>query len=220
MSFFIRLIEATDTNRRELESLQKVQDMLNGKMSEDAYKAFLMDLFHVVWHFCPIMAAAASRCPDEFVEVRYHLYHNIDEEKGHEHMVLADLKTFGIGTEQVVAAAPSYPVQAMLAYNYHTSERVHPCSVLGMLYVLEIISSVYGGQVATSIAQGLNMSLPDGFTFLESHASMDLDHMANLRELLQTVKDPQVQEIIINAIQVNFYLFIEWLRHPGVTAPA
>jgi pyrroloquinoline quinone (PQQ) biosynthesis protein C len=189
-----------------------VQDMLNGKMSRDAYKEFLMDLYHIVWHFCPIMAAAASRCPDRFVEVRYHLYHNIDEEKGHEKMVLDDLQKFGVDENVVSNASPSYAVQAMLAYNYYASERIHPCSVLGMLYVLEIISSVYGGQVATSIAQGLNMPLPDGFSFLESHASMDLDHMANLRELLQTIDDDEVQKIIINAIQMNFYLFIEFLK--------
>jgi pyrroloquinoline quinone (PQQ) biosynthesis protein C len=212
MSFFINLIEATDSNRREMEALPKVQDMLHSKMSQDAYKSFLMDLYHIVWHFCPIMAAAASRCPDKYVKVRYHLYHNIDEEKGHEKLVLADLKTFGIEENAVISAPPSYPVQAMISYNYHACERIHPCAVLGMLYVLEIISSVYGGQVAASIAQGLNMPLPQGFTFLESHASMDLDHMANLRELLQTIDDEETQKIIINAIQMNFYLFSEFLK--------
>lgn len=212
MSFFINLIEATDANRREMEALPKVQDMLHSKMSEEAYKAFLMDLYHIVWHFCPIMASAASRCSDRFIKVRYHLYHNIEEEQGHEKMVLADLKTFGIAEDEVISTPPTFAVQAMIAYNYHTCERVHPCSVLGMLYVLEIISSVYGGQVAASIAQGLNMPLPQGFTFLESHASMDLDHMANLRELLQTIDDMETQKIIINAIQMNFYLFSEFLK--------
>jgi pyrroloquinoline quinone (PQQ) biosynthesis protein C len=213
MSFFIRLIEATDDNRRELEALPKVQDMLHGKMSRDSYKAFLMDLYHIVWHFCPIMASAASRCSDKFIKVRYHLYHNIDEEKGHESMVLNDLQAFDIEPDTVINTVPSFSVQAMLAYNYYAAERVHPCSVLGMLYVLEIISSVYGGQVATSISHGLDMPLPHGFTFLDSHASMDLDHMANLRALLQTIDDPAVQDAVINAIQMNFYLFTQFLKN-------
>lgn len=211
MSFFIELIEATDTSRREMEALPKVQDMLNGRMSEDAYKTFLMDLYHIVWHFCPIMAAAASRCPDAFLDVRYHLYHNIDEEKGHENMVLNDLQHFGVDADVVKNSSPSQSVQAMIAYNYYASERVHPCCVLGMLYVLEIISSVYGGQVASSIANGLGKPLPDGFSFLESHASMDLDHMAKLRELLQTIDDRAVQALVINAIHMNFYLFSQFL---------
>lgn len=213
MSFFIRLIESTDTSRRELEALPKVQDMLNSRMSKEAYKAFLTDLYHIVWHFCPTMATAASRCSDEFIDVRHHLYNNINEEKGHEKMVLNDLAAFDVNTEWVKSSAPSYPVQAMIAYNYHAAERIHPCTVLGMLYVLEIISSVYGGQVATSISKGLNMELPDGFTFLESHASMDLDHMAKLRTLLQTIKDERIQEIVINSIHMNFYHFIQFLTH-------
>ena len=211
MSFFIELIEATDTSRREMEALPKVQDMLNGRMTEETYKAFLMDLYHIVWHFCPIMATAASRCPDGFIDVRYHLYHNIDEEKGHENMVLSDLEHFDVPASVVKTAMPSPSVQAMIAYNYHVSERVHPCCVLGMLYVLEIISSVYGGQVASSIANGLNKPLPDGFSFLESHASMDLDHMARLRELLQTIEDESVQKMVINSIHMNFYLFSQFL---------
>src|SRR4051812_42812474 len=77
MSFYIRLIETTDRNRREMEAQEKVQKMLNGEMSREEYKRFLMDLYHIVLHFCPIMAAAASRCADSFDAVRYHLYHNI-----------------------------------------------------------------------------------------------------------------------------------------------
>lgn len=211
MSFFIELIEATDTSRRDMEALPKVQDMLNGRMSEAEYKAFLMDLYHIVWHFCPIMAAAASRCNDQFIDVRHHLYHNIDEEKGHENMVLNDLVHFGVESDTVRSSVPSHSAQAMVAYNYYVAERVHPCCVLGMLYVLEIISSVYGGQVASSIAGGLQKILPDGFSFLESHASMDLDHMAKLRVLLQGIDDEKVQKLVINAIHMNFYLFSQFL---------
>lgn len=213
MSFFIQIIEATDTSRRDMEALPKVHDMLNGRLSEDEYKSFLIDLYHIVWHFCPIMAAAASRCSDQFRDVRYHLYHNIDEEKGHENLVLNDLGHFRVDAESVRATAPSNSVQAMIAYNYYASERVHPCCVLGMLYVLEIISSVYGGQVASSVANGLNKPLPYGFSFLESHASMDLDHMAKLREVLQTIDDEPVQQLVINAIHMNFYLFSQFLAN-------
>jgi len=213
MSFFIELIEATDTSRRDMESLPKVQKMLHGNMTESEYKAFLMDLYHIVWHFCPIMAVAASRCDDQFIDVRYHLYHNIEEEKGHENMVVNDLMHFGMTSNAVRTSTPSNSVQAMIAYNYYVSERVHPCCVLGMLYVLEIISSVYGGQVASSIAGGLKKSLPDGFSFLESHASMDLDHMAKLRDLLQTIDNEQIQKMVISAIHMNFYLFGQFLSH-------
>lgn len=214
MSFFIRLLEMTDANRCELEGLQKIQDMLNGKMGREEYKMFLTNLYHIVWHFCPIMAAAASRCPDEFIDVRYHLYHSIEEEKGHERIVLEDLLTFGVDVATVKAAPVAHSVQALISYNYYASERVHPCCVIGMLYALELISSVYSGQLATSISLGLDMPLHQGgFSFLDSHSAMDLDHVAELRELLQTINDPVVQDIVINSIQMNFYLFIAFLKN-------
>jgi len=212
LTFFIRLIEETDASRRDLEAIPKVQDMLHGRFSHQQYQKFLSDLYPIVWHFCPIMAAAASRCMDDFIEVRLHLYDSIHEEKGHEKMVLNDLASLGVSASEIIKASPSSAVQAMIGSNYYMAERCHPCSVLGMLYVLEIISSVYGGQVASAIASGLDRPLSLGFSFLESHASMDLDHMSKLRTLLQSIELPDAQNALINSVKTNFYLFMQVLK--------
>lgn len=42
---------------------------------------------------------------------------------------------------------------------------------------------------------------------------MDLDHMAKLREVLQTIDDEPVQQLVINAIHMNFYLFSQFLAN-------
>jgi hypothetical protein len=47
----------------------------------------------------------------------------------------------------------------------------------------------------------------EGFSFLDSHADLDEDHVINLRELFKTITDPNVQEWILNSIKMNFYLF-------------
>ncbi len=207
MSFFIRLIESTDASRRDLEAIPRVHSMMHHGLKLDEYQNFLSDLYHIVWHFCPIMATAASRMPDGFKNVRYELYERIDEEKGHEDWVEGDLRAFGADVEAVKRERPSLPVQAMIGFNYHTSERVHPCGVLGMLYALEVIASVYGGRTAATIQKSLGMKGPEGFVFLESHATMDVDHMAKMTTLVKTIQDPAAQEAIINSTQVNFYLF-------------
>jgi len=96
----------------------------------------------------------------------------------------------------------------MIAFNYHGAERVHPCSVLGMLYMLEVVSSVYGGRVSDSIARALGRDVSGGgFRFLTSHATMDVDHMASLNKLVKTIADPGAQRSIINATRVNFFQF-------------
>ena len=74
MSFFITLIETTDASRRELEAEPRIHSMIHHGLTLPEYRAFLHDLFHIVWHFCPIMAAAASRCDDTYRTVRMELY--------------------------------------------------------------------------------------------------------------------------------------------------
>jgi pyrroloquinoline quinone (PQQ) biosynthesis protein C len=207
MSFFITLVEMTDTSRRELELVPKVHSMIHHGLTLPEYRSFLHDLYHIVWNFCPIMAAAAARCDDGFRDVRYELYERIEEEKGHEGWVLEDIVAMG-GNAEGARVQPSEPVQAMIAFNYFSAERVHPCSVLGMLYMLEVVSSVYGGRVADSIAGALKRDVDaGGFRFLSSHATLDVEHMAKLNRLIKTIDQPDAQRAIVNSTRVNFYQF-------------
>jgi len=208
MSFFITLIEMTDGERRSLENIPKMHTMIHHGLSLGEYRAFLHDLYHIVWHFCPIMAASATRLDDRFRDVRYDLYRRIQEEQGHETWVLEDVEAIGGDLAQVRSEPPSPPIQAMIAFNYHMADRHHPCSVLGMLYMLEVVASVYGGRVSDSIAQALGRSVDaGGFKFLSSHASMDADHVAEMNILIKTINDPTAQASIIESTRVNFYQF-------------
>ena len=207
MSFFITLVENSDASRRAIETAPRVHSMIHKGLTLAEYRAFLRDLYHIVWHFCPIMATAAARCGDNLRNIRYDLYERIDEEKGHEDWVLEDIAAMG-GDVTAHIAAPSAPVQAMIGYNYYAAERVHPCSVLGMLYVLEVVASVYGGKAADSIARAIGRDAgKGGFRFLSSHATMDADHFAQLNVLLKTIDDPAAQAAVISSTQVNFHQF-------------
>jgi len=216
MSFFITLVEMTDSNRRDLELIPKVHSMMNHGLTLAEYRGFLHDLYHIVWHFCPVMSAAAARCDDRFRDVRYDLYERIEEEKGHDSWVLEDIEALGGDVRAVRETPPSPPAQAMIAFNYYASDRVHPCSVLGMLYMLEVVSSVYGGRVSDSIARAIGRNVEDGgFKFLSSHATMDLDHMAKLNRLVKTIDDAGAQNAIVNATRVNFHQFGQLFREGG-----
>ena len=208
VSFFITLVEMTDAARRGLEEIPTMHTMIHHGLTLAQYKAFLHDLYHIVWHFCPTMAAAAARCNDHHRQVRYELYERIEEEKGHETWVLEDIEAIGGDVANVKADPPSAPVQAMIAFNYHGAERVHPCSVLGMLYMLEVVSSVYAGRVSDSIARAIGRDVDaGGFKFLSSHATMDVDHLAKLNKLIKTVENAEAQGAIINSTRVNFFQF-------------
>lgn len=207
-SFFIELLETTDTSRRELEAIPKMSTMLSRGLTLPEYKAFLHDLYYIVWHFVPTLAAAASRCDDAFRQVRYELYERIEEEKNHEMWVLGDIEAIGGDVARVRALPPSAAVQCMVGFNYFCAERGHPCSILGMLYSLEVIASAYAATLSQSIAKaiGRDMNGP-GFRFLLSHSAMDQDHVAKLNVLVKTIDDAAGQAAIVNATRVNFYQF-------------
>lgn len=219
MSFFIKLVEMTDASRLELEAIPKMTSMLNYGLKRAEYNAFLHDLYHIVWHFCPTMGSAASRCDDRFRNVRYELYERIEEEKGHETWVLEDVEAMGGDVARVRGHLPSPPVQAMIAFNYFCAERAHPCSILGMLYSLEVIASVYAATLSQSIAKALGRDMDGpGFKFLLSHSAMDQDHVAKLNVLVKTIDDPVAQESIVNATHVNFYQFGRMFYEGGFTS--
>ncbi|MEO6031894.1 MAG: iron-containing redox enzyme family protein, partial [Burkholderiaceae bacterium] len=145
----------TDEARRDFETNPVVLEAVANGMSIERYRKLLLELYHVVWHFNPVCAAAASRAPDTHREVRYFLYEHMHEESGHEEWVMNDLEAVGVGREAVRAHQPSLHTLALNGYNYWVADRRNPCSVLGMMYTLEVIASVYGGTFAAAIRESL-----------------------------------------------------------------
>lgn len=209
MSFANQLIELTDINCREIESTPTMRKLLSGDVSEKHYVSFMTDIYPIVLHFCPIMAAAAGRCAQRDDAVRLYLYDHIHEEKGHEKILLQDIASFDCAPEQVIEKTPRGSIQAMIAFNYYSALMSNPCSALGMVYVLEIISSVYAGKAADAISNTFGRELSDGFVFLQSHASADMDHMTKLRNLLQSIDSPGAISDLMNSVKMNFYLFYQ-----------
>lgn len=206
-SFFIRLLEATDASRKSLEAVPRMDRMIHQGLTRDDYLDLLEDLYHVVWSFCPVMGSAVSRLTDDHRGIRYLLYDKIAEEKGHEDWVLNDIRALGGDVDRVRASRPRTPVEVFVGYNYALTDRDHPVAVLGMLYTLEVIASVYAGRVAQSARDKIGITGADGFSFLESHSTMDGDHLVDLKEAIKTIESAALQDAVIRATMTNFWLF-------------
>lgn len=211
-SVFGQLIVRTDESRREFETNPVLLDAVAQGMSVERYRALLLELYHVVWHFNPVSAAAASRMPDSMRDVRYFLYEHMDEESGHELWVRNDLEAVGVPPAQTEAHRPGVHTLAMTGYNYWAAERRHPASVLGMLYALEVIASVYGGPFAAAIKEALLLDGEQGISFINSHATLDAEHMSELREVINRIEDPEALEAIVESTTVNFHHFTRILE--------
>ena len=200
------LIETTERHRQEIEALPQLQAMLAGAYAKASYATFMANLYPIVSHFCPLMAAAAGRCADRHTKLRHYLYEHIEHEKGHEAMVLNDLEQLGYQVQDLPEKNPSPAVQAMLAYNYFAIDRIDPHCVIGMIYVLELTSAGYGARVAQSVSQAIDFPIGRGFTFLDSHATLDDDHLATLNGLVQSLDASEAVNRVVESVDMNFYL--------------
>lgn len=207
LSFFAELVSRTDEDRRAFETHPVVLDAVANGMSVERYRALLLELYHVVWHFNPVCAAAASRMPDTFQPIRHFLYQHMHEETGHEEWVLNDLDAVGVTRGDARAHAPAVHTLALNGYNYWAADRRHPCSALGMLYALEVIASVYGGPFASAIRDALLLEGNRGVSFIDSHSTLDAEHMAQLRVVLNQVQDSAAQAAVVESVRVNFHHF-------------
>ena len=205
--FFSDLVVRTDEARRAFETHPVVLDAVANGMAVERYRKFLLELYHVVWHFNPITAAAASRIADSHRQIRYHLYEHMHEESGHEEWVLNDLDAIGVTAQDTRAYPPSADTLALCGYNYWVADRGHPCSVLGMIYALEVIASVYGGPFSSAVKESLLLDGERGISFISSHATMDMEHMASLRKVLNTLNDDASRSAIVESTLVNFHHF-------------
>ena len=207
LPFFADLVVRTDEARRAFETNPVVLAAVANGMPVDRYRKLLLELYHVVWHFNPVCAAAASRMADTHSQVRYFLYEHMQEESGHEQWVVNDLDAVGVGQEFTRAHQPAVFTLALNGYNYWAADRRHPCSVLGMMYALEVIASVYGGPFASAIKESLLLEGERGVSFINSHATLDAEHMAELRLVLNMVLDDAAREAIVESATVNFHHF-------------
>lgn len=207
MNFTEKLNLLTTQSQSQIEKSKKVQAMLDGSLAQQDYVKFLVVLYPIVSNFCPLMALAAGHVADKNQMIVNYLYDHIFEEKGHEQLVLNDLISFEVDVTPIAELPAVPPVQAMLAFNYYSASQVHPVCVFGMMYVLEIMASVYGGRVAHALAANLNRKSMEGFSFLDSHADLDQNHVTKLRNLFQSFTDESSQAALLNSIKMNFYLF-------------
>ena len=121
-----------------------------------ATDVLLLELYHVVWHFNPIVRGGGQPHPRRarggpLLPLRAHA------RGGGPRGVGAERPRSGRrgAAEQSIDHSPLAHMLALNGYNYWAADRRHPCSVLGMMYALEVIASVYGGPFASAIKESL-----------------------------------------------------------------
>jgi pyrroloquinoline quinone (PQQ) biosynthesis protein C len=208
MSFYQQLLEATKTERDSLMRLPLITQGATGNISLETYIAFLTQAYHHVKHTTPLLMTCGGRLAAEYEWLRTAIGEYIEEEMGHQEWVLNDIQACGADKEAVrnsktPETGASQATEFMVAYAYDMINRINPVGFFGMVLVLEGTSTAVATQAGEQIMDKLNLP-KTAFTYLMSHGSLDISHVAFYESLMNQISNPDDQAIVIHAAK-NFY---------------
>ena len=211
MDFFNQLQSATEFERREFLKAPVIQQTMEGMVTVETYRAFLAEAYHHVKHTVPLLMSCGGRLPERLNWLRTAVAEYISEEIGHEEWILNDITATGMDAEAVRNGQPGLATELMVAYAYDTIQRNNPVGLFGMVYVLESTSIALATRVAEITRSALGLP-KEAFTYLESHGSLDLEHMKFFEHLMNRIEDDDNRQCIIHAAKTFYHLYGDIFR--------
>jgi pyrroloquinoline quinone (PQQ) biosynthesis protein C len=184
---------------------------MNGNITLNQYVAFLGQAYHHVKHTVPLLMACGARLPESYEWLRVAIGEYIEEETGHQEWILNDIAACGEDKEAVRAEQAHASTELMVAYAYDAINRVNPVCFFGMVHVLEGTSVTTATGAGQKIQQALQ--LPNqAFSYLFSHGSLDVEHIAFFEGLMNKIESPEDQKAIIHASKIFYGLYANVFR--------
>jgi len=206
MNFYSKLQQETQSARQQLYNAPQLYDGLNGNISRETYIAYLTQAYHHVSHTVSFLMAMGHQLPTEKRYLHRAIADYISEELGHEEWILNDISACGGDREAAQSSTPNLETQVLIAYNYNYIQRHNPVGFLGMVFMLESTSSQWASQGATALKKTLGLT-DNAFSYLDSHGTLDIEHMQFFEKTVNTIIDINDQQAIIDVAKNTFRLF-------------
>ena len=211
MTFFHTLQDRTAAERDHLLAAPVLQLAVDGKLSLETYIAFLTQAYHHVKHTVPLLMACGARLPERHEWLRSAIAEYIEEELGHQEWILNDLAACGADPDAVRHGQPALATELMVAYVYDRIARHNPVSFFGMVNVLEGTSIALATRAASAIRGRLGLPAA-AFSYLNSHGSLDLEHMRFFEELMNRLDADEDREAVVHTARVVYRLYGDMFR--------
>lgn len=152
-----------------------------------AWIAFLGVLYGSMRASVPLLETALDRARDLSstdplaARLTDYLHRHSEEERGHDEWLLQDLQSVGVDSAELLSRPPSGAVAALIGAQYYWVLHYHPVCILGYLMVIE------GDPPSRRNLQDLQSRSglpPSAFRTMLEHADLDMDHAAELTDLL------------------------------------
>ncbi len=158
-----------------------------------------------------LLMTCGGRLPERLNWLRSAVAEYISEEIGHEEWILNDITASGGDAEAVRNGQPGLATELMVAYAYDTIQRISPAGFFGMVFVLEGTSIALATRAAEITRTALGLP-KEAFSYLESHGSLDLEHMKFFERLMNRVDDETDRQCIIRAAKIFYHLYGDIFR--------
>jgi len=202
---FERLQAETEAPRAALLSLPFIRAGAAGQLSLASYVAFLTQAYHHVKHTVPLLMACGARLPARKEWLRDAMGAYINEDTGHQEWLLADIAACGADPQAVRNGEPDLAAELMVAYAYDLIARGNPVAFLGMVLVLEGTSVRIASQAAANLQTTLGLA-GEAFTYLTSHGSLDIQHVAFFEGLVNRLDASDLRDVA-RAARVFYRLY-------------
>ncbi|MFT5140671.1 MAG: pyrroloquinoline quinone (PQQ) biosynthesis protein C [Lysobacterales bacterium] len=206
MTYYKELLQATEKERNALLATPVITDCMRGMITLDTYQAFLVEAYHHVRYTVPLLMACGSRLPRRLEWLREAVGEYIEEETGHQEWILNDIDASGGDKEAVRGGKPTMATDIMVAYAWDSVQRRNPVGFFGMVLVLEGTSVRLATEAAGIIQKKLE--LPNkAFSYLSSHGSLDIEHIAFYEKLINQLEEPDDREAVLRTARVIYSLY-------------
>jgi pyrroloquinoline quinone (PQQ) biosynthesis protein C len=211
MTFFDTLQAETAADRQSLFAIPIIEDALRGEITRAQYVAFLTQAYHHVKHTVPLLMACGARLGSEHEWLRNAIAEYIEEELGHQEWILSDIAACGVDPAIARNSQPAPSTELMVAYAYHQIDRHNPVAFFGMVHVLEGTSTSLATHAAETIQRSLGLPA-NAFTYLTSHGSLDLEHVAFFERLMNQLDDEGDRRAVVHCARMMYGLYGDIFR--------
>lgn len=211
MSFHETLAVRTAAARAELFTVPVIADSLSGRVTRAQYVAFLTEAYHHVSHTVPLLMACGAALPRDKAWLRDAMAEYIEEERGHDEWILADIDVAGGDALAVRNGTPAPATEVMVAYVYDYIARRNPVGFLGMVHVLEGTSVAIALNAADAIQRALHLP-GTAMRYLRSHGEVDRQHVQFFASLVDRLDDDADREAVVHVANMVFRLYADIFR--------
>lgn len=211
MSFYETLVMRTAQEREYLLSAPIIAACQREEITLPRYVAFLTEAYYHVRETIPLLMACGSRLGPRHRWLQDAITEYIEEERGHDRWILADIAACGADAVAVEQGMPRLATELMVSYAWDSVLRKNPVSFFGMVLVLEGTSV----NLATPMGQLIQhkLGLPEkAMSYLYSHGSLDQSHIQFFRTLMDQLTDADDQAAVIHMARVMFRLYGDMFR--------